>query len=85
MTDFEVMQKMSQDNLDIRMTGTIVRADMVKAGGHITFGVDRNTFNDISHQMFTGEKKYLVAVYVVNKEQFDNIKNTSHENNQSPH
>lgn len=84
MTDFEVMQKMSQDNLDIRMTGTIVRADMVKAGGHITFGVDRNTFNDIAMQMAAGEKKYLVAMYVVNKEQFDLIKN-SHENTQQTH
>ncbi len=84
MTDFEVMQKMSQDEMDIRMSTTIVKVDMVKAGGHVTFGVDRNTFNDLLH-MAAGKKHYLIAMYVVNKEQFDNIKNTAHENNQSSH
>jgi hypothetical protein len=74
MTDFEIMQEMGGKNMDIRMTGTVIGAQQVKAGGHITFGVDSATFQIIINQMATGETTHYVAMYVVNKEQFDKIK-----------
>lgn len=71
MSDFEKMLKMSNANQDIRMTGNVIAADKVKQGGKITFGVDESTFNDIIAQIATGQITHYVAMYVINKKQFD--------------
>lgn len=65
MSDFDKMLKMSKENMDIRMTGNVIAADKVKAGGKITFGVDADTFNDIINQMATGQTTHYVAMYVI--------------------
>lgn len=71
MNDLEKMSKMAKENMDISMTGTVLSADKVKQGGKITFGVDDVTFNKIINQMATGETTHYVAMYVINKKQFD--------------
>jgi len=76
MTDFEVMDIMASENKDIRMNGNVIEAKKAKGGGRITFGVDENTFNLIINQMVLGKTTtHYVAIYVVNKQQFDEIKN----------
>jgi len=74
MTDFEKMGIMSKEGKDIRMTSNVLAADKVKKGGKITFGVDADTFNVIINQMATGERTHYVAMYVINKEEFESIK-----------
>lgn len=73
-SDFQVMDKMATKNMDIRMTGTIVKAQKVKAGGHVTFGVDADTLGVIMNQLATGENTHYIAMYVINKKQFQTIK-----------
>lgn len=70
MNDFEVMSEMSKKNLDIRMSPSLVATQQVKAGGHITMGIDGKTLMDVT----LNPEKYYVALYVVNKEQFDSIR-----------
>lgn len=71
MNDLEKMSVMAKNNQDIRMTSAVLSANKVKQGGHITVGVDHDTFQLIANQMFTGNKTHYVALYVINKEQFD--------------
>lgn len=79
MNDFEKMSMMSRKNQDIRMTADIISADKIKQGGKITIGVDANTFNLIISQLFTGKATHYVALYVINKEQFDALKDLPYE------
>lgn len=51
MNDLEKMSVMATEGKDIRMTGNILSADKVKAGGKITVGVDSSTFNLIINQL----------------------------------
>jgi len=73
--DLEVMSRMANENMDIRMSGTLVKATTVKLGGHITMGVDKDTLNTI-YMSALGSDTHYVVLYVINKEQFDKIKNT---------
>jgi hypothetical protein len=75
-TDMQVIDEMASKNMDVKMTGNLLKADKRKHGGEITFGVDHETFNQIIAQMATGETTHYVAVYVINKEQFDKIKHS---------
>lgn len=68
-SDFMVMQEMSSKNKDIRMSGTIVETRTVKQGGIISIGVDAKTLQDVSLT-----EDYYVVLYVLNKKQFNEIK-----------
>lgn len=71
MTDFEKMSIMSKRNMDIRMCGRnqMVEAKTVKAGGHVTMGVDSKTILDI----LNGD--LYMGFYCMNKEEFDKVSN----------
>lgn len=71
MTDFEKMGIMSKRNMDIRMCGRdqMVEAKTVKAGGHVTMGVDAKTILDLLH----GE--LYIGFYCMNKKEFDKVSN----------
>lgn len=73
MNDLEKMSLMVKNNMDIRMSGNIVGAQKVKAGGHITMGIDSQTFHEISMEMAANDHKHYVVLYVINKEQFDKL------------
>lgn len=72
MTDQQVMHEMAQANKDIRLSTTFVELKKVKQGALISFGVDEKVMNDV---LFHQEEYYLVA-YIINKKDFDEIKNT---------
>lgn len=75
MNDLDAMSKMASGNMDIRMSNTVVAADKVSQGGVITMGVDLSTFMDIVKPSLDGtEPKYHVALYVINIEQFNKIR-----------
>jgi hypothetical protein len=77
MTDMQVIDKMASENMDVRMCGNcnLISADKNKHGGKITFQTDAETFQLIVNQMVTGNNTHYVAMYVINKKQFDKIKN----------
>lgn len=77
MSDLEVMNEMAKQNLDIAMFPDLIKADKAKGGGHITFGVPAAPFTTIVNQMFTGNATHYVVVYVINKEQFNQIKDNA--------
>lgn len=71
---FDVIKTMSLRNLDVRATNTVVNAQTVKAGGHVTFGVDTGTVNAVLNDMLGVTKsKYRVFMMVVNSEQFNEV------------
>lgn len=72
-SDFQVMQEMSDKNLDIRMSSALIIVQSVKQGGLITMGVDDKTLRDVA----INTENYYIALYVVDKKQFDQIKNGS--------
>lgn len=75
-TDFEVMSQMAGSNQDIRMSGNFVSVQKVKQGGQVVMGIDDKTLHDLLQSVVDGQdQKYYVALYVVNKQQFDQIKN----------
>lgn len=65
------MDEMSKLDQDIRLSTNFVSAELAKGGGHITMGVDSKTIHDLAFN----EGKFLVAIYVIDKEQFHKIKN----------
>lgn len=74
--DFNVLNEMSKRDMDIKMTSNLIAADKIKQGGKITFGVDGETFNDIAFGMLNDNPKYFCAMYIINIEQFNQIKNS---------
>jgi len=71
-SDFEVMQEMATRNLDIRSASTIIEIKTVKKGGAVTIGVD----DQCLHDLVLNPDDYLLALYVVNKQQYHEIKGT---------
>jgi len=71
MTDFEAMSRMASENMDIRMSPYFVSAKLIDKGraGHVTMGVDAQVIHDLAF----GEN-HMVALYVINKEQFNKVK-----------
>lgn len=69
-SDLVVLQEMASDNKDIRASSTLVETKRVKQGGLVTIGVDTKTVTDLS---LTDD--YLAVLYVVNKKQFNELKN----------
>lgn len=75
-TDFDVMNEMSANNMDISMCGDIVQSQVAKGGGKVTVGVPEKIHHIIANQLFTGNTTHYVALYIVNKEQFDKLRNS---------
>ena len=69
--DFEVMNLMSKGNKDIRVSTDFQTIRTNKTGALISVGVDRTTALDF---LMSG-KKYKVALYIINSDEFDEIKN----------
>jgi len=68
--DFEVMNLMSKGNKDIRVSTDFQTIKTNKQGALISVGVDRTTALDF---LMSG-KKYKVALYIINSDEFDEIK-----------
>jgi hypothetical protein len=74
MNDFEKMSLMSKNDQDIKMFGTIREVtDYPKAGAAIKMQIDSPTAQSVMRAINGGEQKYYVALYVINKEQFDKL------------
>jgi len=70
-SDLLVMNEMADKDLDIKMSPHFVSAKTAKGGGHVTMGVPKKIIQDL----VLNDGKYYVGLYIVNKEQFDQIKN----------
>ena len=74
-SDLQVLHEMQQKNLDIKSTTSLVEMKMVKQGGLITMGIDRNTYHDVSKSFALGKGDYYVITYIINAKQFNELKN----------
>lgn len=81
LTDWEVMEKMASENKDIRAFRHILGIDLKGRKGNqyseLKLQIDPETHQDIAEMMFSGfgPKKKIVICYVIDREQFDEIKN----------
>lgn len=73
-SDFAVMQEMSQGNMDIACAVDILDYTRNKKGGRVTFGVASPQFDHLINQAASGKTTHYAIMYIVNKEQFDNLK-----------
>lgn len=73
-SDLIVLQEMASADLDISSSSTLVEAKNVKAGGHLTFGIDAASTHKVIASSFGGEK-YVCVCYVINAKQFFDLKN----------
>lgn len=73
MNDLEKMNHMVKNNMKIKASTTLVEMKMVKAGGHVTMGVDSNTYHELSKSFGLGKNDTYVIMYVIDKEQFDKL------------
>lgn len=69
-TDFEIFSDMIAAGEDFSMSPNFVSANLVKAGGHVTMGVDAGTI----HKLLNDEVQCVM--YVFNKKQFFGRKNS---------
>jgi hypothetical protein len=75
MTDFEIMDKMAEQSMDITMCPDIVSCDKNKKGGTVKFGLPSPAFEKVINSLANvGREEYYVAMYIINKKQFDKIK-----------
>lgn len=73
-TDFDVMKEMTRRDMDIAMTNNLQQLQSSKRGGLVTIGVDSLTFKRLLADQAPGSNKYLIGFYVVNKDQYDQVK-----------
>lgn len=75
-SDFEVMHKMSKDNMDIACAMELTNFNRVpkKNGGTVTVGVASPQFDHLINQAASGKTTHYAVLYIVNKEQFDKLK-----------
>lgn len=66
---FDVLKIMSERDLDIKLSNTMVRADLNKRGGHVTMGVTQEVIHDIMNNT-----PLILALIVANQDQFDAIR-----------
>ncbi|MDO3641951.1 hypothetical protein [Mucilaginibacter sp. L3T2-6] len=72
-SDIAVLEQMVTQNLDIRSSTNLIEMKTHNAGGLVTMGVDRRSFNDLMRSATIGQTHYCV-MYIINKKQFDSIK-----------
>lgn len=73
-TDFEVLHQMMKENKSIKVTTELTEIKMVKKGGKMTFGIDAETYHDISKSYALGKGTHYVVAYIIDKKEFDKIK-----------
>lgn len=61
---FEIMQFMSDNNLDISRADTFVGGEKVKQGAHITIGADESALMGLAN------RKYIPVLFCVNEKQY---------------
>lgn len=68
MKSFEVFQKMSDGNMDIRLAplGNIIRINIFKQNGEVTFGVPREVAQDLMD-----DKEFVGGFLLADKRQFE--------------
>jgi len=66
--NFDVLKKMSADNLDIRLGTDVLELKKVKSGTKVTMGAP----GDVVTGVFTGE--LVACLLIFNKKQFDETK-----------
>lgn len=66
---------MASENMDIALCPDLISADKVKGGGKLTFGVPDQAFYKVINSMAGSGEKYYAVVYIINKKQFEKIKN----------
>lgn len=76
-SDFEVMQEMSDKNMDIAAAFDQINFQRTPKnnGGKVTIGVASPYFDHLINQAATGVTTHYAILYIVNKEQFEEIKN----------
>lgn len=74
MNDFEAMSEMSKQNKDIRMSGTILNVDSGKKTSSVRMQVDEETAQLIARGIFSNNPTHYVALYIVNKNEFNQMK-----------
>lgn len=74
MNDFDALKIMSDRNLEIAAAVDILEVKKDKRGGKVTMGVDATRFGQLANSLASGDGKYVAILYVVNMEQFNQIK-----------
>lgn len=76
-SDFIVMQEMSENNMDIACASEQLNftRDEKRKGGKVTIGVASPQFDYLINQAATDKQTHYAILYIINKEQFDKIKN----------
>lgn len=72
MEGMQALAKMVEQDMDIKMSRTMVGARKVKAGGVVEMGVDNQTLMDLMNGML-GEQTHYPILLVVNKEQYTKL------------
>lgn len=75
-SDFIVMDEMIHNNMDIACAVEQLNFTRNKKGGLVTFGVASPQFDYLINQAANGKTTHYAILYIVNKEQFDKIKNS---------
>lgn len=78
-SDLLVINEMVEKNMDISAFVELMnyQRQTKRNGGLVTVGVACPAFDHLINQAATGEITHLAVLYVVNKKQFDEIKNKS--------
>jgi len=79
LTDFEVLDIMAQQNMDIRLSPNLVEVKIVKQGGLVVMGTDPKTAQDL----VSNTNGFKVALYIIDATQFEEIKKKGQLFNQS--
>lgn len=74
-SDLIVMQEMASQNMDIRCSASLIEVKKVKGGASISFGIDDATGQMLMREFAANNVEHYCIMYVVNKEQFDKLKN----------
>jgi hypothetical protein len=76
-SDFLVMHEMSKNNMDIAcaIETTNFQRHPKRGGGTVTIGVASPHFDHLINQAASGEITHHAILYIVNKKQYDEIKN----------
>lgn len=77
-SDFTVFKEMiDSGNKGIRSTSQIIKCDLKKNHGEITFAVDKEAFQDvIKGRLFNEGHTHYCIMYVIEKKEFDKLKDS---------
>lgn len=89
-SDLIVMHQMVNENKDIACTTELINFNRQpkKGGGTVTVGVASPQFDHLINQAVSGKTTHYAIMYIVNKDQFDELRkklNTHDNNNTSKH